>query len=641
MSSSRSGREHRCVIDTWQVTYLVPQGSAFSSADRDRLDGMLRSEAAERIARSLDVSVEASDPSVWRIRSMEADLGSTLAPQALAGRIAASILGELTQDADPGRVLRFPSRAAYLARFVVDLVHGRAWDRWYFEEFASLRPLSTSRAICESLLQQEGDIAPVLLCLLADHGLSSVLGALSAIDAEHLFHAWLPAQQGASSSGLARWVPRLLHCWSQTPCRWAAGNPWRDGLWWLSIAATHHPGAEADEDLVGSVSTLLEIRTLFQSIDSLYVRGQVVQLLADNHLEAALRLATTPSTPSPLHALTLFAALMEQDLDWGLNAVSILIGDQQSSIAVTTSLQPYGEPVESPFSGVFRLGPSFLATQTVPILLAAGLPSLLPLFVHLIATQCMGAPHASSSMRSVALCTFSGINAASLDEAFEQLRFVEPLHLNALQRALVASLDAQDEPASPAWLIAQTGSPASSALLLMDSDTGEWLDAELLSSDDSARAAMQALRLRHLPLSLPPITTASQLPGRDPSVDLAWFSILGADSRLDPLLSPRIHHCLHLFLALLARRILRHFARGLMGFHLSSPQYIVHNFLLGSGSIRHCVSSISVELDPPPLAVVLRLAGAHQQSYSPTWLPADPQEPAHRGTDICIQPRPE
>jgi hypothetical protein len=598
---------------------------------------MLRSEAAERVAHSLDVSVEPSDPSVWRIRSMEVDLGSTHAPQALAGRVAASILGELTQDGDPGRVLRFPSRAAYLARFVVDLVHGRAWDRWYFEEFASLRPLSTSRAICESLLQQEGDLSPVLLCLLADHGLSNVLGALSAIDAEHLFHAWLPAQGAASSSGLARWVPRLLHFWSQTPCRWAGGNPWRDGLWWLSIAATHHPGAEEDEDLLGSVTALLQIRTLFQSIDSLYVRGQVVQLLADNHFEAALRLATTHSTPSPLHALTLFAALMEQDLDWGLNAVSILTGDQQSSITVTTSLQPYGEPVESPFSGVFRLGPSFLATQTVPILLAAGLPSLLSLFVHLIATQCMGAPHASSSMRSTALCTFSGINAASLDEAFELLHFVQPLHLHALQRALIASLVAQDEPASPAWLIAQTGSPAASALLLMDRDTGEWLDAELLSSDDSAGVAMKALRLRHTPLSLPPITAASQLPGRDPSADLAWFSILGADSRLDPLLSPQIH----LFLALLARRILRHFARGLMGFHLSSPQYIVHNFLLGSGSIRHCDSFISIELDPPPLAVVLRLAGAHQQSYSPTWLPADPQEPAHRGTDICIQPRPE
>jgi hypothetical protein len=249
----------------------------------------------------------------------------------------------------------------------------------------------------------------------------------------------------------------------------------------------------------------------------------------------------------------------------------------------------------------------------------------------------MGAQHASSSMRSSALCTFSGLSAASLDQVFDSLCAVQPSHLHALQRALTASLVAQDGSASPACLIAQTGRPAASALLLMDRDTGEWLDAELVSSHDSARVAMQALRLRHQPLSLPPITPASQLPGREPSADLAWFSILGADSRLDPHLSPQIH----LFLALLARRILRQFARGLMGFHLSSPQYIVHNFLLGSGCIRHGDSSISVELAPPPLAVVLRLAGAYQQSYSPTWLPADQQEPAHRGTEICIQPRPE
>jgi hypothetical protein len=77
----------------------------------------------------------------------------------------------------------------------------------------------------------------------------------------------------------------------------------------------------------------------------------------------------------------------------------------------------------------------------------------------------------------------------------------------------------------------------------------------------------------------------------------------------------------------IARAILRQFARQLIGFAQSSPEYIFQNFLAGTGTIHSFAERIEVRLGASPLEVVLRISGAYR-NYSPGW---------HRGVEIWLR----
>jgi hypothetical protein len=68
-----------------------------------------------------------------------------------------------------------------------------------------------------------------------------------------------------------------------------------------------------------------------------------------------------------------------------------------------------------------------------------------------------------------------------------------------------------------------------------------------------------------------------------------------------------------------ASRVLRRFARGLIGFSDSSEQHLRDNFLSGAGRVRVMEEQLTVWLPSVPLQLVLRIAGWHGREYETTW----------------------
>ena len=110
---------------------------------------------------------------------------------------------------------------------------------------------------------------------------------------------------------------------------------------------------------------------------------------------------------------------------------------------------------------------------------------------------------------------------------------------------------------------------------------------------------------------------------RPPPPDLAYFSLAG----LRP--EAQVHTGLDLTWSLMARAALRHFARRLPGFESSSPEHLYQNFLAGVSTVRTALDRIEVRLPHSPLAVILRLSGVWDQTYTLPWL---------HGVEICLQP---
>jgi hypothetical protein len=72
--------------------------------------------------------------------------------------------------------------------------------------------------------------------------------------------------------------------------------------------------------------------------------------------------------------------------------------------------------------------------------------------------------------------------------------------------------------------------------------------------------------------------------------------------------------------SLIARALMRTFARRLMGFDQSSMPYLYQNFLAGTSTVHLQQDLVEVQLPCSPLHTILRMAGVHGQSYTLPWL---------------------
>src|SRR3979409_1029129 len=101
----------------------------------------------------------------------------------------ARMLGAALQDEQNGEnILRFPNRAAYLSRFIIDLANGTAGSRWYYESFSGLRQLPTSVAL-RTVICDQPEMGQEALFQLAHHELKRVLQVLTEQDARRILNS--------------------------------------------------------------------------------------------------------------------------------------------------------------------------------------------------------------------------------------------------------------------------------------------------------------------------------------------------------------------------------------------------------------------------------------------------------------------
>lgn len=151
-----------------------------------RLERVMR----EQMAASFEAALEeafAGDEAVYVLRRMKVstlltginDSTDAGVARRWAGRLADAVVHIISKDdGDGANLIRFDDQADYVAHFIVALLQGSAWERWYYAAYAPLRSLSAPAALREVLLDNRQHV-PAILGKLHEHGqLDALLAAL-------------------------------------------------------------------------------------------------------------------------------------------------------------------------------------------------------------------------------------------------------------------------------------------------------------------------------------------------------------------------------------------------------------------------------------------------------------------------------
>jgi hypothetical protein len=162
--------------------------------DRTRLDRAARDELPRACARALAAELGARDD-VCRIRQLAVRVAVSAADAAgprLAAAWAEAFRGALRQalarpsGAGPVELVRADSRAAWLARFLTDLLAGVAAQRWEYDEFRGLAERPVAEAARDLLLAEPAQAAAALALLEQTGALERLLALFDELALEQL-----------------------------------------------------------------------------------------------------------------------------------------------------------------------------------------------------------------------------------------------------------------------------------------------------------------------------------------------------------------------------------------------------------------------------------------------------------------------
>lgn len=419
-------RESSITIERLRNVYCVPQDHPAPDELRSRLDVIAQSEVLDACRRALAPWADDADPSIWLISSINVDLAIDIASKAISQgssawgeQIALEIKRTVERGPSPS-VIRFADRSAYIAQWARDMGAGRAWSKWYYHEFDSLRSLPQSAAIAEAIIR-EGEGAPrILQQLHSIKALEPVLAAISEADAGRIYAASLPASTPPSKN-LARWTSRLLALWDSR-ARMLETDSLRDALL-LAIAANAEWPSQNAEDSRGlreAVDGLMKLRRALSSAGTFEdVLGALQAMIAQPH-DAARNM---PGTHSAFIDLSLKEFIMQVsggNPEWATFAAAVIAPGSAVNRAPEDSFL-------SELGGVFLLACSFRDLEIDPALRAAAQTSDDPALCaavlrHLLAVRCLGRSRAALAIHDRAIAEFAGLPShVSLSEMAEIL----------------------------------------------------------------------------------------------------------------------------------------------------------------------------------------------------------------------------
>jgi hypothetical protein len=685
----------RVTIDHWVNTFVVASAPGSARAilapgaeevpQRIRqFEQFVSEELPSSCKQWLPQLVDLSSSAVWHIRALDLRFLVDVAPssgveaeQAWGEQVATRISHII--DRGPNKdVVRFESRAAYLAQFALDLAAGRAWDLWYYQQFLALRLLPAGRAIVEALTREPRHGADAILSLATDGRLDEVLPVLTDNDAQQIYsRSFSGAHGSANLAQLSPWCGRLLELLNDSPMPSSqnAGGEFHDGLRWLARAALRFPGAEQDPNAVAALDGLLKLRRVLAPIRSPLVADRLVRGLVTKRMimEDAVREARKHGALSPEYALGFLAAVGNGDPDWASLATSVLLRDQHPAAQAWISC----DSMITPFGGLFLLGPPLADLQVNQIAEAATteahhIDELAGLLRHVALVKCVGKVRARVALTDPAVQLLSGYRHSeplkpepeltNLDWAGAFATFTRRLVAltNCAGRCLLLEtvpllsgnstvLVIRDVALrlslhATAWpdRSAERQNVICTSLSLVRAATGN-MPYVLLRGQLAGFADAQALRAQcDRPLvhndedvdgdvtdflvrtgCLSDKTTSEQVTRllRSSEGEFAYLSL--GD------IWPECSANMDLLSTLIASATLRVFAGRLKGFAASTPEHLHSNFLDGAGLVSVDEERIQVDLPRSPLALVLQLSGLSRQRYRVPWL---------NGREIWLQP---
>jgi hypothetical protein len=641
-----SGADHRARIDRSNAVLVLPSGYPAPNDAHGRLDRIMRSSLPHECAKRLETLLP-DDGAVWFIRRLdvEAVVDLALDDVAVAGLWADGILDGLTRtlagSESGNEFMHFPDRATYLASFLEDLVAGHAWDRWYYAQLDSLRQLPTGVAIREALVRDVEEADAALVMLAATGRLGVVLSAMSPTDLRRVLDACIPRGSGMTAGDSA--LDAVLAVWADAAIEWSSGplararNALRlyvavrgrgallsgselraaiDVLVWLA-AIGHDPsqlsapfpgqrdGGALSVDPTESVEEIAASRAALRSLSAAAIeRARRVVTSATKGLQA--RSGAMTDLTSMYGAIFLLLPAMEE----------IGVDDLVSRARYSA---PTGMDVQTTLRMIVAL--KCLGSSRTQEALDDPIVQLAVGAEHTVDTKAVSAIAASATARGDEALLAGLVEILAARGRLEG----RALAIDVIRRGRTEALALRDV-SSDGWAFAWSLRGPERARTLLARGLALFRHAGLAAEhcilDSRAAERIDASALAAL--GLHPLSVEAPALPNDLREQIAIFreraGRLGEE--LDHFSLQELQHRARFDLVwtLVARAVLRTFARRLTGFAWSGPDFLFRNFLAGESTVRVSERAIEVELPEMPLQLVLRLAGVDGQTYRVPWL---------------------
>jgi hypothetical protein len=584
-----------------QFRYRVTKGTA-ATLPRSTVQMALQTALAGRAP----AVVRPGDGSVWLIRRLEigATVGASWTSGSVANAVANAVVAALARTFDRGadglNVKRFPDRAAFTARLLIDCADDRAAGRWEYAGIADEISGLGAGAI-RSIIAAEPGTALDALVQMTPADLRRVLRRLGSSDAEMVLDSL--ASTGASTGDPVAHVVEAL-----------------DRL----LARAEFPGGRAPATL----ALFVEVARANRRPPPAGTTGRAKEIA---QLAATLRAAT------PREARRLVEALDEGD--WRAvapGAMEELTGfvswpPEARAKAVRSLVRAQsGGPEEAPRAAASRLptelGGMFLllplieevpwkaATtmwprleeieasrllQYLTVIAALGVERNAVAAGDRVLRLALGIPDAVDARSVSAWSRQIEANAIrrSIDVRVKQLRQLQKVSGDVTLAALRGGVVAVDG-ALGIWLGSVPAAPASIRELVASIDAALGTPARITASAPWIEACLESGRVQSRPIDKHLMTRLDEQ---------ARYATIGAPFELPETVSNMV--------MLAAHALCRALAWRLPGFSSSTLGYLSDNFLSFAAEVSFEPEQIVVYVGDPPLHLVLTLAGMNRRRF--------------------------
>jgi hypothetical protein len=557
--------------------YRLPRTQASDATIVQRRMDQIATDLLSRLWENQLTQQNASDEALYFIENLTLEL--TLDPsirndrtlaEGWAQALQAGILRTLNQR--DVYVLVFRNRAEFLASFLDDLLQGRAWNYWYYQELLSLRSLTVGQAVVQGLTEDGDRGRDVLLELTQRGSLDPLVAVLSDAEVEAIVTTCLlpPSPVLVLPNVYRIWVEHLIALVKRYPLTVAA-TPARNLTRLYLLLLRQNPELGPDVHLARFI---LEILQLQQAVTNLTNRRQFLIQLEAGNLTAALRylkgsdekqqLTTLFHETSGTEVAALFQALQGEAFPVPMPASepsTELASDEEQASSIETP-PAISRRLSTPFGGVFLLMPAIAELELFPFFQTCPYPESTELekarlLLFLIALQCLGSQNAAQASREPGLALLAGLP-----------RIPTPPQLQ---------------------------------------EYATHLTSELHSACATQFQAHQAEIARRLPR----LPTRPEQQGSPYPVDLEVLCLNAV-----PFTGDREWD---LTLAAISVATLYQFASKLGAFATSSPDYLRRNFLESQADVKLSDDRLTVHFLTCPLQLVLRMAGFDNTPWTIPW----------------------
>ena len=664
-------------INKFDATYHVSPELKDHGALKHRLDGVLQARLGQICAQYLGKIFDKDESGIFFLKTLEFDfhvdltlLSDDQLAQHWGNNLTKHILKSLSLS-NSEMLRHFPNQLAYRTQFIIDLLGGNAWNIWYYHSFNGLRSLPISTVIKEVFCLEPNEATALLLELDKRRYLDQTFNVTTEYDLKQVYGLVLPHTQ---DSDYQQVITLVCNVWPKVfPSFTRPISSTKNALrLYLELLQK----SESIESLFGLREVLDHLLGFAELVIQSSFSKDMIERLARGDLQLIVQEFRQRGYTNYLESLPFLHRAAKGDAKWLTEVVDTFLAKTNSN-SKTANI---AEPIIFPFGGIFLLLPTLIDLK--PLELFTFLPfksssSAFPYFLYLLNLKLLGELRLSEAKADSLLAYIAGLDDLPDEDTLEQFVRSNQNELGQkFKQHFLVELASQDRIRGTCLVAELVPMKDKFIFILRDCHQDIWVHAERVSAKDmedslknvldSIFAATHVAR-GYVLLPADFLSLESDLSGTwqplyfeaDPhgervqqlSVKAATGNSLSiwTDSTVilpETVSSTFSQHLsrakaaqetlsyfmlkglapastninFDLALTLVAQAVLKIFARKLMGFSQSSPEYLFQNFLAGNSHVYIEKGRIEVKLPRSPLHTVLHMTGVNDMCYTLPWL---------------------